>query len=406
MGCGLHDLDRDLASAADTAWLGGDVQVPGWDGEAAIHVALYAPPGDDGAPLRVRFSRVLAEPGPFAFSAPPGTYRVAAIVDTDGSGALDAGEPVAVSEPFTLAPRERRTDLALVVEAPASDATARANEGAVDERLLVTGEVASLDDPRLGRDAAEAGLWRPVASLRTHPPGLFFLGERDPARTPVLLVHGMAGHASEFAALAPALAEAGLEPWVFQYPSALPLRAVASMLDRAVLAVRARHGTDRLCVVAHSMGGLVSRHWLGGQRHTDVPVFATLASPLGGMASAAAGVEAAPVVVPSWRDLVPDGEFITALYDRALPDGTAYHLAFAYLAEGATDGTVAIQSQLRQAAQREAMRVRGFETSHVGVLDDADVRAWLLDALAPCAESPSAPPTADVAPAPAAVPSP
>jgi hypothetical protein len=66
--------------------------------------------------------------------------------------------------------------------------------------------------------------------------------------------------------------------------------------------------------------------------------------------------------------------------------GVPHYLMFSYRQGGvslgeANDGTVTVASQLRAAAQQGAMRVEGFNESHMSVLESAAVAARLNELL-------------------------
>jgi len=138
-------------------------------------------------------------------------------------------------------------------------------------------------------------------------------------------------------------------------------------------------------VVAHSMGGLVSRSFL--LRHFDeagnfpIPLFISIATPWNGHAAAQLGVEHAPAAVFSWIDLAPGSRFLHELFysgvttdaaRRNLPKNLENHLLFSFIDSEAGDGTVSLASQLRPEAQDEADRLYGFQQSHMGILSTPD----------------------------------
>jgi hypothetical protein len=108
-----------------------------------------------------------------------------------------------------------------------------------------------------------------------------------------------------------------------------------------------------------------------------VPRLITIASPLGGDPKAQDAARA-PVVLPSWRDINPAGEFIAGLHRKSLPEETKYHLLFAYgnvnrIKLGSnSDGVIPLSSQLVPAAQNEAAALYGFNDTHEGILDNRD----------------------------------
>jgi pimeloyl-ACP methyl ester carboxylesterase len=156
-----------------------------------------------------------------------------------------------------------------------------------------------------------------VASLRT-----FFYGQirhakrplpsgDDPARMPVLLVHGyFCNHgiwypfARWLAARGHAVDAVDLEP-VFG-----PLDGGAAIVAAGVERLRARTGAARVAVVAHSMGGLAVRTFLAAHGHDAVAAVVTLGTPHRGTWLARFG-RAANVV-----QMRPDCDWLCALAAR------------------------------------------------------------------------------------------
>jgi hypothetical protein len=96
------------------------------------------------------------------------------------------------------------------------------------------------------------------------------------------------------------------------------------------------------------------------------------------MPTARLGVRHAPLVLPCWRDLDPEGSFMAGLLDKPIPSGVAHHLVYTYRREGdaargrGNDGVVPLASQLPDAARAQAAGVHGFRSGHVEVLRDAN----------------------------------
>lgn len=418
VGCGSYDsLRRDLHAMQRYAEVLGEVDVPSWSGAPLVVAAFAAPSeGED------RFRRVevqeLTRPGSFRFRLPPGDYSFCVYEDRDGDHVHSADEPFGVwrrFEPTTL-DAAARVPLRLVA---AERGAGPPERPARDGRVMQVGSRASLDEPRFDALHGRLGVWEPRAFVAARAFGLFVVedesddvvgdanggmdgvppepGMRSSVRVgvsggahddreaaarsvPVVFVHGILGHASEFREAIAGLDRSRFEPWVFQYPSGLPLAEQAARFADALREMRSRARAKQVCVVAHSMGGLVSRAMLKQLASTDedapeIPLFVTLASPLAGHAGAAAGVAMAPVVVPSWVDLAPDSDFLGSLYEPALPERTRYALFFAFAGSAAWsgapgDGVVTLESQLRREAQAEAEWVRGFATEHAAIVRD------------------------------------
>jgi pimeloyl-ACP methyl ester carboxylesterase len=238
--------------------------------------------------------------------------------------------------------------------------------------MTATGEVAALSDPRFGAGKAEDGLWRPFDFLVESRAGVYFLEPYDPARIPVLFVHGINGTPANFEYLIGRLDRSRYQAWVYYYPSGVHLASIADHLDQTMAKLQLRYRVQRFAVVAHSMGGLVSRGFI--QRHarnvpaSRVPLFISISSPWGGHNAAAFGVKASPVVVRVWEDMAPGSAYQRSLFAEPLPSATPHHLVFT-----SADRTVSMASQLLPQAQRETVKTYGFEETHMGVLRNPQV---------------------------------
>ena len=77
----------------------------------------------------------------------------------------------------------------------------------------------------------------------------------------VVLIHGLDEPGKVWQSLAPALAEQGEQFWVMNYPNDQPVVESAHLLFDSLETLRSL-GIQRIAIVAHSMGGLVSREML------------------------------------------------------------------------------------------------------------------------------------------------
>jgi hypothetical protein len=339
----------------------------------------------------------LAAGGAFIFSVKsPAHQFVAAFADSNKNGRHDTGEPLWFHAGQDGQPAEvafdssRRAEVRGELRAGTLPAGLRQ---AIDSALagrtvdqavtghgvrLSLGEIAKLDEPRFAATRGSDGLWSPATMAVTTGFGIYFLEPYDPARTPVLFVHGAAGSPQDWRYAMERIDRKRYQPWFAFYPSGLRLENCADALNDGVKALQRRYGFQRLHVVAHSMGGLVARRFIeknvieDGNRYINT--FITFSSPWGGHEAAAAGVKRAPSVVPSWRDMENGSNFLDHLFDERLKGKVNHHLFYGHHAKRSfllpeeNDGTVSVASQLRPEAKADAASVQGYDEDHVSIL--------------------------------------
>src|SRR5262249_29631569 len=244
--------------------------------------------------------------------------------------------------------------------------------------------------------------WDPLRFVSDIGAGVYFLEAYDPRKIPVLFVHGAGGHPGNWKYLVGTLDRSRFQPWLAYYPTAPHLARIRRGLFLALGRLELKYGFSKLIVVAHSMGGLVSRSAINyaverreNRRAVSLPAFISISSPWNGHAAAAQGVKLAPVVAPSWQDMAPDSEFLTHLPQSKLPPECESSLFFGYRGSGlsgeANDGTVTVSSELSLPIQLQAAHVIGFNESHTSILESPAVAAQLNAALARAAGAPSGP---------------
>jgi pimeloyl-ACP methyl ester carboxylesterase len=349
-------------------------------GEGAILAAALTRHPDGS--LEIENYQSVPASGRFELQVFLGEYVVAAFRDINGNLRHDEGEPGAfwnAGSAVDVRDRRTRTDIRLTVASPLAIQNVRTPM----RQYLRVGEIVSLTDERFDRRATQLAQWQPARFVQRYGAGIFFLAPHRRDRVPVVFVHGMGGSPREFATLIGALDHDRYEPWVVQYPSGWDLEEVSAYLYRLLNEATLIHGVEELHIVAHSMGGVVTRAALNhygqdtARRRDYVRGFVTLASPLGGHPSAHQGVQWSPVVLPSWRALDPQSEFIANLYRSPLPASIRYDLIYAD-GRGESDGVVPVASQLRVEALREARTRQGFPVGHTDVLRLSDVVRYTL----------------------------
>lgn len=388
-GCTLVQLRSDARTFYGSTVLAGRVSAMDW--AAGVTVAAVA----DDAARGVVHQTWLHEPGGYEVIVPPGRYLVQAFADADGNGVADAGAPLAGhTAPIDV------TDSGLVTLV---DLQLAPGPPAWPQRLAPTpphstqaGAVVRLDDARFGPERGRQGYWAPMENFHDIGGNVYFLQPFDPARIPVLFVHGAGGAAQDWTQVVQAL-DPRYQPWVFQYPSGASLDSMSHLLYWKLVNLRARHGFTRLHLVAHSMGGLLVRRFLldhGAEFH-EIDTFVSISTPWAGHAAATLGVAHSPAVIPSWRDMQPDGDFLRTLFERPLPPQVRHALLFGHrggslLHRTGSDGTVTLASQLRHEAEAAAAMVLAFDADHAGILSSPSMHTQLgrvLDASGNAGES-------------------
>ena len=262
----------------------------------------------------------------------------------------------------------------------------------LNDRLSFSiGTVSALDNPLFSEEQSEKGLWQPFAFMEDGGAGIHFLEPYDPDRIPVLFVHGVNGSPRNFTTLIEQLDHSRYQAWVYSYPSGLKLAWLADGMAKFLEILHGQLQFDELHVVAHSMGGLVSRGGVNlcAQSSTCsyLRTYTSISTPWDGVASARSGVKWAPTVVPVWRDIDPSSDYVTTLFDTPLPTQVPYHLLFGFRQDSifgsdSSDGVIKLSSQLRHSAQDQAILVHGYDEDHVSILSNELVMKQVYDILA------------------------
>jgi pimeloyl-ACP methyl ester carboxylesterase len=357
-----------------------------------IVVALWNADEPSRGALRFAFAQGR---GSFQFVVPaPGRYRIMAFEDRNGDYTFQPDEPAGVCRtPIMASPGETVSGIVIRIEAPGAvsvplkiEVKANASTDAAPElNYYQIGQVTTLDDPRFTAANAQAGLWMPIEVIRDAGMGLYFLEPYSPDKTPLLFVHGSGATPADFRFLVDRVDRSRYQPWVYFYPTGMRLERQSRLLYKVMAILQDQLEFKQVCLLAHSMGGLVVRGFLSEAARNAFPVefpaFVSLGTPWQGHAGAAQGVERSPAVIPAWRDMAPASPFLQELWATPLPDATAYYLLFGYsggfslMIDRNNDGGVSLASQLDPKAQTAARRMYGFNEDHGGILASPAVAA-------------------------------
>jgi pimeloyl-ACP methyl ester carboxylesterase len=375
-GCSIKQIHDQTQLVENLGFIKGNIKLNS-DQKGAVVVLRFR----DEKGIPVLESQVIAlEKGDFLFSVIPGTHYIAAFIDVNKDGRYqpeEHGNYHGIPSKINVAPKQTVTletiTIAGQVPKPETEIKPIAKIRAVWKNI---GKVVALDDHRFSRDNYIMGLWRPFDFLDHAEGGLFFLQRYQQGKVPVLLVHGVNGGPTDWEKVIKSLDKQLFQPWVFYYPSGLRLDMISDYLVEAVSRLQNKYGFTEFYVIAHSMGGLVTRSFVkkyvehAMENSKRLRLVMTVNSPMAGMSAATAGVKHSPIVVPSWRDVEPGSAFLQGIYDWNWPQNIPYHLVITYTTGESGDGVVSLQSQVPLKLQLESIRMYAFNNDHVGTLND------------------------------------
>jgi pimeloyl-ACP methyl ester carboxylesterase len=346
-------------------------------------------------------SYVRVNSGTYAFAVAPGRFQLGAYEDRNRNGLLDPNERairVTDSEILSVgAGEEARLNLRLAKDDRLTELVEPLDVLAIVERtpaeqrefslwaFSAQGEICGdLSDKKFGPASGPRGLWEPMNFLNDGLAGIYFLESYDPDRIPVLFVHGIAGFPQEFSTMIESLDRKRFQPWFYFYPSGFGLDGIANHLSGLLKRLQVRHDFDRIAIVAHSMGGLVSRgailKYKEDTERDDTRLLMTISTPWGGDISAAAAQDARIELPASFADMSPSSDYLGWIFYqdesrkivRRLPALVDFHMVMGFrmnrIGRVANDGSVPMASQARVEAQEEALSIRTWDYDHWEIL--------------------------------------
>ncbi len=386
-GCVFFDLEKEMAEYEKTSGLVG--QVHGNISEKhPVVVVLYK---EEKQGFEVFQYLITDETRHFSFLVQDGVYYISAFEDSNRNFIYDENEVCGYygSPDGIIANAKERAvknvkpkplldiELKQSSQYPAAMPRDVADGDFVVKSFKKLGVVTTLDDEIFNQKNGSLGYWKPLSFLKDVGVGIYFLEPYDPDKIPVLFVHGAVGTPIGWQPIVDQLDRRRYQPWFYYYPSGLRLDTIGGALNTLVTELSRKHHFTTLHIIAHSMGGLVSRDFIIKnvieEQQTYIDKFISMSTPWGGVSTAALGVKKAPAVVPSWYDVSPDSDFLKEIYEKPLSGKVEFHLLFGVRGKCSmmmknNDGTVEIASEIDHRAQEDAAGFYGFNEDHMSIL--------------------------------------
>lgn len=326
---------------------------------------------------------VLHAAGEYELMVARGKYYVFAFQDINRNLIYDAGEPagqygdpakvkvppvgVVYNIDFLI------PEKSLEIVAPAGLKIAPLTQDNLRSRQA--GVITTLDDARFAKANGMAGFWEPTSFFRTFGGNIYFLEPYDPDKIPILFIHGATGTPKDFEYLVDHIDRTRFQPWFFYYPTGVRIDGMSHLLFWKLVNLQTRYQFNKIYITAHSMGGLVAKSFIVNYapQFPYVKLFVSMATPWGGDRMAEYGVRQSPVVIPSWVDMQPEGDFIKSLYQKKMPDSVNFYMFCGYKGnrnpfQSNNDGTISLSSIMDTRAQSEAKMNYVFNEDHAGIL--------------------------------------
>ena len=333
---------------------------------------------DEDGIIVLERSIVIPQNSEYEFPVIIGKHYIAAYIDVNGDGEHQPGEHRNFyGEPTPVEVVANSEIMLDPITISGSAPTLSTEFKPVDRRLAIwknIGVPISMDDPRLNQKNYSMGLWKPFNFLELAEGGLFFLQKYEANKIPIIFVHGALGGPTVWKPIIDILDTTQFQPWVIYYPTGLRIDSISDYLVQAMTILEERYHFKQFFVIGHSMGGLVTRSFvkkyveLSPANIDKLRLVMTINSPLDGVPSAGLGVRNSPIVVPSWRDVEPESEFLQKIHAWNWPRELPYHLFISYIQGESGDGVASLQSQAQLKLQLEATRLYLFNNEHSEII--------------------------------------
>ncbi len=376
MSCSLLEIKEQSEQLAGISFISGTFK--NVNTESPIYAVLL---NKSSTSVEISAQVLIDENNRYQFHVIPGSYIIGAYIDNNKNGRREDDEFYGLysqdNNPYqiiNIGKYEQRDLESFSINRLLGIEEDNKYLTSLSKSLTNVGKVVSLDEAVFLNENSQLGLWQPLTFVNKVGGGLFMLQPYESDKTPVVFVHGILGNPKEFVKIINALDRDKYQPWVLYYPSGLQLDLVSDYLQSSLNQLKEQYGFTDINLITHSMGGLMSRSFL--MKHQKqapdygISLYMTINSPMYGMQSATSGVESSPIIIPSWRDIAINSDYIKRVHNWQIPSNIAYHLVFSYLPDEEGDGVVPMYSQLSLSLQEEATKIYGFQAQHAQILTE------------------------------------
>lgn len=384
-GCALIKLRQDVQFSQDSCLIFGEI-ISKSPLRKPIVVVAYRIQDDKTI---IGDYAVLSEPGPYELLVQQGIYQIFAFEDANDNLTHDPEEWAGYhgkQEKVTAQPGSVAWGLDIELSgnrrwsAPFPPDTLVIYSAGKRKISTSAGAIVDLDHPAFSAEMGERGFWAPLELFKLTGCNINFLEPYDRKKIPVLLVHGAAGSPQDWRYFINNMDRSRYQPWIFHYPSGARLKTMSLFLRKKLYDLQQKYNFEQLYVVAHSMGGLVSRSALieNDLHNRAVKLYISISTPWGGEQRAKTGVDNSPAVIPSWKDMEPNSDFIRSIFATKISGSIRHYIFFGHRGSGSlfrqnNDNTVTLESMLDPRAQADALKVVGFNEDHVSILKSPEV---------------------------------
>lgn len=321
--------------------------------------------------------------GSFMLYLPEGRYKLYALTDYNTNGIFEnneiSGVCGTVSNPREITLREgdlltnmdihvskfNRYTLTLPEALPFNE-----NQRIV-KQVTHNGQILKIYSEYFSPENAQTGYWHPSSFMQTFGAHIYLTEEYTPRKIPILFVHGTEGSPHSWIYLCMRLDRSRYQPFFYYYPSGVRLSLSAALLHEELRELHEKYGFQKMVVVAHSVGGLVSRafisRYVSDSQNTFIKVFITFATPWSGFEMADASQRLPHKSIPAWVDLGTQSHFIQKVMNEKLPPHIRHYIF--YGSNDKLSGSKAVDER----ALGCAVKSMGFDCTHDTILSNRKV---------------------------------